>query len=553
MKTSDAMFDDLLHHYNKELLELQNEALDFANAHPDSADALCIDARKIQDPWSRHLTQSFAFLTAHTQHELAKAKTDLNHLLLKSLAPQLEYPLPSMAIVEFKLRQQAKQSIHLARHTSLVLKNANDLQHSFITSSAIELTASQIKAIHYTQVDHTSKLQVSIQAQDTSTKLLKLHFYIHLPLLAAFKLHHLIFKKLDRVTLHQQALQSILSAPPKQLGFADQEALLPYPEQVLRCHRLTAEICNYPEKFLFFALELELDGDSFGKEFELTFEFNAVESSLVNIIDRNSLLLNCSPIINLFQLESEPIRLKPEQSHYPLLINQNSVSSPAIYKVNEVSGIDLNRKVISYYPRFYTSIQQDSNHGINSWLLQQKYNHDQLSYYLDLTHTPDNQTYMISAQLLCCDQSKLHEMNNSHAKLFLKDKLYPEIENIVLAHNPSAFIPYQPTEDHEQLMMNYLNLGNLFNQNENLTALRNIFKIYHKRNNSSLSKIMHSITAVNERIKWQSTFDGTVEQIKEVQLVMSQDSQAYALLEMLVEFIINDYSPISLRLGRHEH
>src|SRR6202035_429215 len=90
-------------------------------------------------------------------------------------------------------------------------------------------------------------------------------------------------------------------------GFADSEALLPYPRRSFSGYRLLQEYFCFPEKFFFIELTGldQLRTAGFGPRIELVvlisrFERGERQHSLELGVTQQTLRLGCSPAINLF-------------------------------------------------------------------------------------------------------------------------------------------------------------------------------------------------------------------------------------------------------------
>ena len=114
------MLDQLLNLYNIELKALQHEAQLFATKHLDQSSTLGTNLESIKEPLVKHLTQSFAFLCARARLEFIEAQSSLNKLLLKTIAPQLEDPLPSFSIVQFKLRKNEQNTVQISKNRKII-------------------------------------------------------------------------------------------------------------------------------------------------------------------------------------------------------------------------------------------------------------------------------------------------------------------------------------------------------------------------------------------------------------------------------------------------
>lgn len=107
------------------------------------------------------------------------------------------------------------------------------------------------------------------------------------------------------------------------MGYGLDEGLVDYSERSFLGYRLLHEYFTFPDKFMFFDLsgfERILAGKEIAKV-EVNFYFSDYDLTdrlvrLTQNIGRNNFKLNCTPIINLFRQQAEPIKLTHTQHEY---------------------------------------------------------------------------------------------------------------------------------------------------------------------------------------------------------------------------------------------
>ena len=104
------MADELLEYYNRELTFIRQLAAEFAEAHPKIAERLRLSPDDAaDDPHVERLIEAFAYLTARIRHKLDDEFPEITASLLDVLYPHYLAPIPSMAIVQFKLDPEQVQ------------------------------------------------------------------------------------------------------------------------------------------------------------------------------------------------------------------------------------------------------------------------------------------------------------------------------------------------------------------------------------------------------------------------------------------------------------
>lgn len=108
----------------------------------------------------------------------------------------------------------------------------------------------------------------------------------------------------------------------KAVGFESEQEVVPYQKSAFSGFRLLVEHFLIPEKFLFFELS-DIKPEWLGQchEVDIYFYFENGDDFLPKQLTADNILLGCTPIINLFEQELEPIALKPAYDEYMLLLD----------------------------------------------------------------------------------------------------------------------------------------------------------------------------------------------------------------------------------------
>src|SRR5699024_1246824 len=97
---SQPMSDDLLVHYNRELLSIRRAAAAFAAENPRIAGRLRLSEDAIEDPHVGRLIEAFAYLTARVRQKMDDDFPELTNAMLGILYPHFDRPIPSMSILQ---------------------------------------------------------------------------------------------------------------------------------------------------------------------------------------------------------------------------------------------------------------------------------------------------------------------------------------------------------------------------------------------------------------------------------------------------------------------
>jgi type VI secretion system protein ImpG len=137
-------------------------------------------------------------------------------------------------------------------------------------------------------------------------------------------------------------------------GFGDDEALLPYPIASFPGYRHLQEYFALPEKYLFVdVLGLErLDELGVTDQFRIEIDFDRALSPSLRPT-REEIRLYCTPIVNLFAHEGDPIRLERDQSEYRIRPAGRDSLHYEVYSIERVSAWDAaageEREIMSFH------------------------------------------------------------------------------------------------------------------------------------------------------------------------------------------------------------
>jgi type VI secretion system protein ImpG len=132
----------------------------------------------------------------------------------------------------------------------------------------------------------------------------------------------------------------------KPVGFGEDEGMIPYPRRSFLGYRLLQEYFTFPHKFFFFDLAgLErlatvVGGDTAEVIFLIgPFEGSDREQALARFVTSDTIRLGCTPVVNLFEGESEPIRLNHRQTEYGIRARGSKEFPPEVFSVNGVTAV----------------------------------------------------------------------------------------------------------------------------------------------------------------------------------------------------------------------
>ncbi|NIF28994.1 type VI secretion system baseplate subunit TssF [Pantoea sp. Tr-811] len=326
--------------FSEELRYLQELGNDFAKDNPQLARLL---GKGGSDPDVERLMEAFAFLTAKLRLKLEDDLPELTHPMLQLLWPNYLRPLPSATIVQFTPCQQSlSQSQRIAKGSRLFSKPVDGVPCEFRTCTEVNIQPFQLDTVGASQALGSSVVSIGLRTlvQRPLNTLGCSSLAVHLSGddQSARTLYLWLAQYLRQVsvTINGQARRlpaSSIVFP----GFAPEDAMLPYPQNVFDGYRILQEYFAFPQRFHFFCIT-GLDkvwpaqpSDRVAIAFHFTRQLPDVLR--VGIADFS---LFCTPAVNLFAHSAEPIDLASETAQAELKPRGTHPHAYEIFSVDQV-------------------------------------------------------------------------------------------------------------------------------------------------------------------------------------------------------------------------
>jgi type VI secretion system protein ImpG len=336
-------------YYTHELQALRILGAEFSEKNPGLSSFL---ARKGQDPDVERLLEGFSFLTARLRQYMDEELPEVSHTLAQLLWPNYLRPIPSYSIlkyapssvdtIEWVKRGEEVMAVHPENEETCIFKTCYDTE---------VLPLDIIDANYYTHGEQ-SVIELSFQTLNDITldkfSFDKLRLYIgdHEHLSDNIFLYLMNYVDDIEISLNK-------NNPPKKLkknalkavGLSEDEHILPTVKNVFSGYVLIQEYFCYRDKFHFIDLTGLDTLQRFGKETLAKSDSFTVKITLseklkiTKKITKDNFKLYCTPIINLFEAEAEPIR-KSLQEEYEVRPSGLSYTHSEVYSINSTHGWD---------------------------------------------------------------------------------------------------------------------------------------------------------------------------------------------------------------------
>lgn len=443
--------DDFLEYYYRELNYLHSAGAAFAQDFPKIASRLSISSAESTDPHVERLIESFAFLTARSQHRVDNIAKELTTALIEVLYPHLNRQLPAMAVAEFQTQGASgmppAEGYKIPKFTELFAYAADDNVCRFRTIYPLTLFPIRLqnaRVVANNAYTFLSPPRIADFGYDRWKELPPYFLELELNCLeGTFKdlacQELLLYLNIADKAFKMQVYQALFSAQsvvysirndehiavpmlPDTLvpmGLERGETLIPPLPHETHAYQLLQEYFHFPEKFMFLTVKnfeflRYLNNETFldTNKIKILLPLKGATSEWKQRIDVHSVLLNSTPIVNLYSLITDPISFDQRQTFYSLIPDAKHDRTMEIYQINDVFSINSdNNTETRLQPYFNFKSGEPEEDTVYWWSKTERTKHanvegtDALLTLVDATLTPiDPSDKIIYAKTLCTNR-----------------------------------------------------------------------------------------------------------------------------------------------------
>ncbi len=392
------MRDELLGFYERELIFLRRMGAEFARKYPKIAARLQLEDEKIEDPHVERIIEAFAFLAARIGLKLDDELPEITESFINVVYPHYLAPIPSMAIAQFsfgspndkltavqKLARGSKLNSRPVDGTPCQFRTGYDvnLYPLEIQSAALESPAPKDGRGRFTEASIRIGVRCfgnanlhEMRVGDTGEPPEFLRFYLNGDPQLVFPLYELLLnhsttvefqprdtplssKSLKTLSNIQLRLPDPVVLPAsesiRQVGFSEDDSLLPYTKRSFPGYRLLTEYFAFPYKFLFvdvYGLDKAI-GSKFGSHFDLVINLKDVLPPKAPVT-AETFRLGCTPIINLFSRMADPLYLSQQKYEYHVIPDVHRQLTTEVYSIDDVITSDPKTNTTREFSPFYS-------------------------------------------------------------------------------------------------------------------------------------------------------------------------------------------------------
>jgi len=338
-------------YYEEEMRYLHEAARAFAEAHPEQARFLDVDSVSDRDPYVERLFEGFAFLSGRVHKRLDDEMPEYTESLLQLLHPHFLKPVPALSIVEMAVKSGLVQETTVLDRGLEVRSEpvgAEDVRCRFTTTQDVRLQPVELTdaTLHYPG-DDTSRVELQfalergVSYNDLDPSPLRLYFRADASI--ASTMHLFFTRHVSQMEVstpegrHAVTVRGQRGVQPA--GLADDEGLLPYAPSTSRGFRLLQEYLCFRPRFWFVDLmgldRLDAPDEAEGFRVEVAFDRPYPEE---RSFGADQVRLHCTPVVNLFRTDAEPIRIDGEVGEHRVVPSLQYRESIETYDVEAVVG-----------------------------------------------------------------------------------------------------------------------------------------------------------------------------------------------------------------------
>lgn len=502
--------DTLSEYYRHELAYLRSSGEDFARHFPKIARRLDLSHEESSDPHVERLIESFAFLTGKLQKQIDDQYPEVANALLDIIYKPLILPVPSAVMVNFDIDiSRAKQDIEaiVPRHTILRATSHDGTVCSFRTTHDLKIWPIELKHVEIVAKEHlglysttaSTFLKMHFNCAEEGISPDKLRFYILADALLRGRIFAGIFSTEESVIFEHMGIYKKLDKISP-IGLEDDEALLPYPNNVHKSFRYLQEYFAFHDKFYGFDIPINR------KLPESFILYVPIGVDIQMQVSARDFSLSTVPAVNLFPKVTEPLRLDYKQVEYQLVPDYRLYRSHEIYMIKKMVEIDPDTNDEINIPEFYSCnhFSSDSRLGI-AWIARRKESmiensmgDDAYVSFVDENFNPQQpMDRVFYAYTLCTNR---HAAEDIPVKGQLDVELSLPIKQIYCVNRPT---PQKNSLKNGAVLwklISLISLNSLSFSEHGIMKLKEILRLFSDMTNSSLSREIDAIFEMSSHL-----------------------------------------------------
>jgi type VI secretion system protein ImpG len=341
-------------YYEQEMHYLHDAGRAYAEAHPEQARYMNIESVADRDPYVERLFEGFALLAGRIHERLDDELPEYTESLFNLMWPHFLRPVPALAILEFQPRPGlVQETVVLDRGLEVRSGPVGDegVVCRFSTTQPVRWHPMQLQdlTLNWTadgksNVALAFRLERGIEYQKLKLNPLRLYFHAE-PTIASMM--YLFFTRyVSRLVIRAEgesdcAVELVGQGWVRPASLAPDEGLLPDSRYSFSGLRLLQEYLCFRQKFWFVDVhgldrfEPPLKTSAFRVEMYFDRPYPEERS-----FKSENVRLYCTPIVNLFRQDSEPVRVDHLTAEYRVVPSARYPKSIEVYNIEAVMSVE---------------------------------------------------------------------------------------------------------------------------------------------------------------------------------------------------------------------
>jgi type VI secretion system protein ImpG len=532
--------DKLLPYYERELGFLRRYSREFSERYPKIASRLMMTGDVCEDPHIERMIQSFALLNSRISKRLDDDYPEFTEALFEVLYPHYLHSFPSCSIACMDFQGAALQlttAAEIRRGTELSTRPVKGVVCKFKTVYDVNIAPvyfSQVKfdpiieAPESVQLPAGASAKISITVETAAD--LAYFTQANLRSLVAFidgepsfcaGLRDTFFMRTIAAYIeepHRAHWASLDKIPLVEVGFGEDEALIPFSPRSHPAYRLLTEYFAFPEKFNFFAIDLpsiaRVVSDSC-KKFTLHLVIGGLRvdsnlSRMLGTLSVKNILLGCTPVINSFKQRGDPIRLTHTVASYPVVADSRRAFA---YEVLTIDSVKLVRQTpngesVTKFRPFYSLRHEDTPEKKGHYWIQRRNEvmaskspgYETEISIVDIDFNPVAiETDTLSVELTCCNRNlpALLTYGMPGGDLFIEGGSI--LNAIKFLRKPSETYRFERGQGAHWRLISHLSLNHLSLTKAGLEAFQEMLRLYDLPRSPTSQRQIGSISGIEHR------------------------------------------------------
>ncbi|MDB5960574.1 MAG: vasA [Massilia sp.] len=387
--------DELFAKYERELVILRSLCREYAQRYPKVAAKLQLGGEACDDPHVERLIQAVALLCARVTKRLDDSYPQFTEALLDLLFPHYLRPFPSCAIIRIARNDGSFKP--MPRGTRLETRPVKELSYAFTTAyDVLPATALLIGARFEAMIGAppgirlpagvTSNLSLTFAAPagaPLAAQQSKARLYLDGDPSFCATLRDALFVRTACAWVQAEndgAWIKLAQVPVSAVGFAEDEALIPFGARSHLAYRILAEYFAFPDKFNFIDIDLAALTARCPGATRVTLHLGVADvradsdhARMLASLSSANLLQGCTPVVNLFRQPGVPISFDQRSADYTVLAHGSHPQAFEVYSIDKVHMVEQRGRqpAASEFRPFYSlrHTEQDQPKG-RYWLMR---------------------------------------------------------------------------------------------------------------------------------------------------------------------------------------